>query len=636
MKTQAKSIGSGGYGSPPHLAAWSIVLAALVFLAVAAVYAYCRIFSQFAFWDDEGFLMISVRRFLEGSPLYDSFHNYYGPFYYSYQWLVHTITFAPVSHDVTGILCLLHWLAAAAILAVAGGLLSRSALVGLFVFAQAVVHLGDLIREPGHPQELVVLLLALTALIAAMGLRSRWRLTLLGGIGAALAFTKINVGAFFALALLLALLCHASPLQSRRGWFWGLLAITALFPWLLTRPHWAEAWALLYSWQISATILAAGGVAFAFAAKRWMGPAQWSWIGIGYAGLSLILVGVLFSTVTSASALIENLVIGPSKLAYNFYVPFRVSYSSWSALAALLAAAVVIGWGSGSDRLRFSVTLLKGLYGLLGSMVLVADPKAQLGYLVPWLWLLLVPAEKDQGTDGCDNFPRALLCLVAAWQSLQVYPVAGTQMTIATFLLVLVYSICLHEALTALSLSTRILRDLAPWTALSLKSLALVGLSYLFVVRWCSPLAHWRTYFVRVPLALPGAHLLRLPDYEVQTYRSLVSYLRSDCDVFLTYPGLNSLYFWTGNFPPPSFELNGEGILSSERQQTQILAALQQAKHPLIVVNEQRLPDAMDAKSLATTPLGSFLRDDCHEVRRIDSFRFLEPKATALAFAPPH
>ncbi len=626
---------SGVLDSARHLPAGIIAPAALGFLGIGALYAYCRIFSQFAFYDDEGYLMSCVQRYLEGKPLYSCVLSHYGPFYYFYQLLVHSIISAPVCHDVTGILCLFHWLAAAAVLGMAGYLMTGSPLLGFFVFVQAVVHLTDLIREPGHPQELVVLLLALAALITARNLRAGWHLALLGGVGSALVFTKINVGAFYVWALLLTLLCHASRLQSHRSWFWGLLAISALFPWLLTQRHLAENWALLYSWQACATIVTVGGVAFVFATGPCIGPAQWGRIVIAHAGLSLLLIGVLLLTGTSASALIENLVIGAAKLADDYCAPLRISYSSLSAVTALLGAAIMIGWGSGSDRLRLLATVLKGLFGVLGSVILVADPKAQFGYLLPWLWLMLVPAGKNQGMDPHDGLSRTTLCLVAAWQSLQVYPVAGTQVCIATFLPVLAYAICLHDAVKALPPTDRILHALAPRTVLVLKMVALVGLLYLFLTQWCNPVKCWRAYAFQVPLDLPGDHLHRLSAHQAYTYRLLTSYLQSHCDVFLTYPGLNSLYFWTGKLPPACISLNGEGVLPSERQQIQILAALQQARRPLIVINEQRLPGAKDSESLARTPLGYFLREKCQEVTRLGEFCILAPRAVGVTTSPP-
>ena len=196
-----------GHAFLPELPRWLLALGALVFLAVAAVYAFSLTFSQFAPYDDQGCLMISVRGYLEGHPLYDGVSSPYGPFYYFYYWLVHGIISVPLTHDATRALCVLHWLIAASVLAVAGGLMTRSPLLALFIFAQGMVHLRSLSNEPEHPQEVVVLLLACAVLVLAGGLKQPWTLVLLGAIGAALAFTKINVGVFFGFALLLALAC---------------------------------------------------------------------------------------------------------------------------------------------------------------------------------------------------------------------------------------------------------------------------------------------------------------------------------------------------------------------------------------------------------------------------------------------
>jgi hypothetical protein len=96
-----------------------IILVGLICLAIAGIYAYSIIFSQFAFYDDEGFMMTSVRGFLEGHALYDKVFTWYGPFYYFYKWILHGLGQLPLSHDLTGLLCLIHWLAASTILAAA-------------------------------------------------------------------------------------------------------------------------------------------------------------------------------------------------------------------------------------------------------------------------------------------------------------------------------------------------------------------------------------------------------------------------------------------------------------------------------------------------------------------------------------
>ena len=66
-------------------------------------------------------------------------------------------------------------------------------------------------------------------------------------------------------------------------------------------------------------------------------------------------------------------------------------------------------------------------------------------------------------------------------------------------------------------------------------------------------------------------------------YRELARYLERECDTFVTYPGFNSLYFWTGKRPPTHLNSTGWGQLSHP-QQERILASLRQAQRPLLVV----------------------------------------------------
>ena len=198
----------------PRSTRWLSGIVTVPFLAGAGLYMFYIIFSQKS-GDDEGYLMISVRGFLEGHPLYDSVFTQYGPVYYLYEWLLRSLTALPMTHDATRMLCIFHWLLAAAALAVAGGLICRSVLAGIFVFMQAVVHLTMIGNEPGHPQELVAVLLAFS-LLAATALSPRMRtLKILAVMAGALFFIKVNVGAFFFLALLLVIRCRSMDRSTR-------------------------------------------------------------------------------------------------------------------------------------------------------------------------------------------------------------------------------------------------------------------------------------------------------------------------------------------------------------------------------------------------------------------------------------
>jgi hypothetical protein len=133
----------------------------------------------------------------------------------------------------------------------------------------------------------------------------------------------------------------------------------------------------------------------------------------------------------------------------------------------------------------------------------------------------------------------------------------------------------------------------------------------------------WRYYQSVPPLGLRGARLLRLPNDQADDYRVLTRYLETESDAFITIPGLNSLYFWTGQTPPTYFNVS-EVVLLNDRQQAQVMAALQKAVRPRIVVNESAVSNVT-----LLGPLGRLLREHCRELKRFGRFRVLEPEQTA-------
>jgi hypothetical protein len=86
-------------------------LTAVGALIIAAAYAFYFVFSR-SMSLDEGYLMITVQGFNNGHALYDDVFTQYGPFYYFYKWLLHSILRIPLTHDATRLLCGIHWLMA--------------------------------------------------------------------------------------------------------------------------------------------------------------------------------------------------------------------------------------------------------------------------------------------------------------------------------------------------------------------------------------------------------------------------------------------------------------------------------------------------------------------------------------------
>ena len=183
----------------PARVCWSVIL--LAALAIATGYVYYSIFSLFQGHDDEGFILISLKSFFQGKPLYDQVYSSFQPAFYVLYWLLFKIWGAPLGHDSIRMVTLMMWLAAAGLNGLITWRLSGSAVLALLVSVVSVRCLQALANEPGHPQALAyVLVAAAVALFAfANSLPPRVFALAIGALAGLVLLIKINVGVFLLL-----------------------------------------------------------------------------------------------------------------------------------------------------------------------------------------------------------------------------------------------------------------------------------------------------------------------------------------------------------------------------------------------------------------------------------------------------
>jgi hypothetical protein len=229
---------------------------------------------------------------------------------------------------------------------------------------------------------------------------------------------------------------------------------------------------------------------------------------------------------------------------------------------------------------------------------------------VPFLWLVVV--RTDGGALDRQQFPRVLLCLLAALQTLQAYPVYGSQRVWAVFLLVPLAAICFADGLkTILETAKRHLqwagRNQAQWLRAGIAGLLLV-----FAFAWYDGKANIagreKAYWRKTSLALPGASRLRLLRRQVNEIHTLVENITAYCDGFVGLPGFVSLYYWT-QIPPPAMTYAWWIIVPEDVYQRAVVEKMRTYTKPCVVYNPDEANSWLRGQALDTKqPLVQYIQ----------------------------
>jgi len=174
--------------------------------------------------------------------------------------------------------------------------------------------------------------------------------------------------------------------------------------------------------------------------------------------------------------------------------------------------------------------------------------------------------------SGFQTLARTFLAYVAVTEFLWVYPVAGSQVAFATYLGVAAAAVCVSDGLSALAD-----RDVPAWIGRGTIAL----LSRLVTVLIPAALAVFSMFWLvaagyqydrAVPLRLPGANRVHLPEWQANDLKGLTLALRQRGTTFLTLPGLYSLHLWTGIDPPTDLNISNWICKLSDDEQERVIA----------------------------------------------------------------
>ncbi len=622
------------------------IVSVLVYTAIAmacTVVGYLLIFSGFTSGDDEGTLLVTLDAFVRGDTLYQDIYTPYGPFYFELFGGFFAATGLPVSTDASRTIVVVVWVAASLLFGLAAQRTSGRISLGAVSMIASFACLQALIAEPMHPHGLGVLLLAAFTLLAVAGDRRPALFGgLCGGLLAALVLTKLNLGAFAIAAIALAAVMAYRPLADRRWIRWPVIAAFLLMPLIVMARDLDQAWVrdliLLEALAAGALIAAAWSREGESGDDRAIGR----WLLVAMVGFVLATVAILvaiLATGPSPADLYDGIVSEAMRVrdVLLLPLPFPSAAVSWGVGAVALAVIVRL-MRAGPESLTIWPAVLRGAAGLIilfsvtNTAPVSLNPAAENPIVIPMLlaWVAAIPPAGPR--PPYETFVRVLLPALALAETLQVYPVAGSQMRISAVVFIPVAIICLNDALTALSAwsregglrSTGFAAEVAP--VLLVAVVGVFALNALARPAFSSAV----TYSRNDPLPFPDATLLRLPEPETETYTYIVRWLQEErCTSFIGYPNINSLYLWSGIEPPPP-SAPGAWIeaLDSEAQQ-RIVDSLRASPRPCGIRNESIAAGWLGGEPPPDRPLVRYIFDDLRPVDRVGEFELLLPRARA-------
>jgi hypothetical protein len=627
------------------LRSWRWLLATLAFGAVTtttALIAAPRMMTGFESYDDEGYILIALRSFIDHGSLYERVFSQYGPFYYELWGAVFGLFGITVDHDSGRIVTLVVWVAASLILGLAIYRMLGSIVLGALGQMLSFTALGVAPNEPMHPGGLISLLLILIVAASCL-VRDRvsvYPMALLGGLLAALTLTKVNVGVFAVIAV--ALLCAASyPNLSSRAWSrLGAEAIFVGIPILLMVGKFDEAWARGYAFHVAAAALAAV-IALRARDMAPRSPQELVWIVGGFAVTAVIVLLAVVGSGTGLSELYEGVISQPLRQADVFSIPFpwsdRFIYVDAVALATAIGYfALSRGPARGPELLRGALPLFSILVGAEIALSAVGrtlpfDSAASPGYefgLLAFAWVALIPSVDEKLGSGRSVYAKALLPLLAVLQALHAYPVAGSQVAWSTFLLVPVGLVCVSNGVRGLAVA---IDPASRRTVLAVGvAVAAIFVVYLANETLRRPLQDDRNAFHQAaPLELPGARDVRVgTSEEARVYRHVTAAIDRYCNAFLTLPGMNSFYFWTEQEPPTGSNATTWMTLFDDARQQRVVEETSDIPDLCLLENEQ-LALGWTGGAAPEGPLVDYLYSGFEPIATVGAYTLLRRGGTA-------
>jgi hypothetical protein len=559
-------------------------------------------FTGFHPYDDEGYFLVTLSDYLSGHPLLTAYVPLYGPFFYEAMGGLFKLLGLQPGHDVGRYVTGAVWLIASLVGGFAAYRFTRNLWLGVIAEVATFCALSALTNEPMSTYGLISLLLL--SIVLAAGLRPgrpRAAGALIGAIVAALCLIKVNVGVFAAVAVALAWTAGL-PQKWRRF----LLPVTATaitaFPLILMAGLLSRDWVFDFA-VVEALSAGAVGIACVAAAPRLHLPPSGKWLAAGGAITVAACLGVAWAGGTRLDDSWNELVVRAIRTPQFFLWPMTISpgYVVWAALSFVAAVAIVL-----RHTLDLAPPAIAGVarvgVGIFTWLSLLLLPSSLFLLALPLAWLA-TQAPAGDVKNPADPYLRVLLPTLAVMESLQAYPTAGTQLSLAALLLVLVGAVLLNDGVRQLRLKGKPQSARLKVATSSVAAAAVVTIAAFLVLAIEATAGFERSK----PLGLPGAESMRLPAQQGTELRGLIDAIDGNCSSFITLPGMDSLYLWTAQRPPTQVRY-GQWWVTLEAADEQTIVVQLEAQHRVcVVMNQTAVNFWLQGRRLPSSPLVNFI-----------------------------
>jgi hypothetical protein len=624
----------------------TIGLYALVTLG-ALVAGYFTLFTQFASYDDEGTLLVTLNGFAHGHALFNEIYTPYGPFYYELFGGLLALFGHDITTDISRTAVLIMWVGTSLLSGITAQRLTGRLELGLAGMIAAFASLYVLAGEPMHPQVLCVVLIGIFTALAVFGPGGRERVLWTGGaagaILAALVLTKLNLGVLAVAATVIAIATTVGPYANRNWIRWPIIVIGVLFPIALTGQdlniEWVRNLTAMEVLAMAAVLVAAFSLRpppeeVDELTPRWVIGAV-----VGFVIAFVVIMVVIVADGSTLSEAYEGMVTEAARVREVNMTEFPnpAAAVDW-ALAAVAAAAIAVWarWGGG-EKPSIWPGVLRALAGLtiwfsiakihpIGLNPSVGNPDSLAAVLA---WVAVLPPG-GVVKRPYERFLRVLLPALAVAETLQVYPVAGSQMGIAAFVYVPVGALCLADALTCLRTWSEARGGLAVQRLGVIVGVVAAAIAADFAINSVirPAIVGAQNYHHQKSLDLPGASALRLPPAEAETYEKLIALLHENkCTTFIGYPNIDSFYLWAEIEPPVPYAPGAwVNAMDAEKQQI-VVDELKKSPRPCLIRSDARAENWLRGAPAPARPLAEYVLNDFQPAAEVGEFQFELPAA---------